>query len=102
MGYRIGSQCFATHEGATDFQMSMVAPTITQDGAMLHPIKQNDQLTFAGQTVHLSFGQCDPQADFAAGLKIAMAFIVLCAVAWGLRFLTQFVYKLGSQPDTEA
>ena len=102
MGYRIGSQCFETLDGATDFQMSMVAPTITQDGAMLHPIKQNGHWTFAGQNISLSFATCDPAADFAAGAKIAAAFIVLMAVAWGLRFLTQFVYKIVSQPDSEA
>ena len=102
MGYRIGNQCFETLDGATDFQMSMVVPTITQDGAMLHPIKQNGQWTFAGQNISLSFATCDPQADFAAGVQISMAFIALCAVAWGLRFLSQFVYKLGSQPDSEA
>lgn len=91
MGYRVGRQCFDTVESATDYQMSMVVPTVTADGSLMHPVKQGDVWTYAGQPVVLSFGHCDPAADFSAGAKIAGALILCMATAWGIRFLINFL-----------
>ncbi|MFD1245369.1 hypothetical protein [Paralysiella testudinis] len=100
--YRVGRHCFATIEAATDYQMSLVVPTVTADGSLVHPVKQGDTWTHAGQPVHLSFGTCDPQADLAAGMQVAGIIIMLFAVAWSFRFLMRFIQTLperGNESD---
>lgn len=95
MGYRIGSQCFDTVEAATDYQMSLVVPAMTAEGTLVHPVKQGGKWTFGGQPVQLSFGDCDPKADFAAGAEIAGYLIAAMALAWGIRFLSRFIDAWG-------
>ena len=94
MGYRIGFQCFETQQAATDYKMSLVVPTITADGTLVHPIKQGDTWMFSGHPVQLQFGECDPAADLYAGVEFAMAFTVLMAVAWAFRFLIGYIISM--------
>lgn len=96
MGYRIGFQCFETIESATDYQMSMVVPAISADGSLVHPVKQGGKWTVSGQPVQLSFGHCDPTADFKDGAVIAMAFVGLMVAAYGFRILSKFIYRMMS------
>lgn len=97
MAYRIGSQCFSTKEAATDYQMSMVAPTITQDGKLLHPVKNGEVWTFAGQPVNLSFGECDPVAEFKDGATIGAAIVGVMITAFCIRYLIGFVQRAATQ-----
>lgn len=101
MGYRIGRQCFDTVQSATDYQMSMVVPIITANGTLTHPVKQGEQWTYSGQPVQLSFGHCDPMADFKAGSQIAAAFITVMAIAWTLRYLARFISRMGEDAVAE-
>ena len=94
MGYRVGFQCFDTINAATDYQMSLVVPSITADGAMVHPIKQGETWTYAGQPVSLSFATCDPMQDYKQGLELGMVLVGLFALAWGFRFLSRYVYDM--------
>lgn len=91
MGYRVGNQCFATKEAATDYQMSSVVPIITADGKLLHPVKTGGTWTFAGQTANLHFGECDPAADFKQGATIAGQIVIVMIVAYCARLLIGFV-----------
>lgn len=93
MAYRIGSLCFSTKAAATDYQMSMVAPTITQDGKLLHPVKNGEVWTFAGQPVNLSFGDCDPVAEFKDGAAVAAAIVGLMVTAYCIRYFIAFIHK---------
>ena len=97
MGYRVGSQCFATKEAAIDFQMSSVVPTITADGKLVHPVKTGGTWTFSGQTVNLHFGDCDPAADFKEGSSIAAAIAAVMVLAYCLRLLIGFVLRNGEE-----
>lgn len=72
MGYRVGFHCFETKEAATDYQMSMVAPTITADGKLMHPVKHGDVWAYQGYPVYLSFGDCDPIKDYQDGMQIGV------------------------------
>lgn len=92
MGYRIGFQCFDTKEAATDYQMSLVVPQITQDGSLFYPVKQGKTWTYQGQAVNLSFGECDKKAEFEAGQALAFAFVKLFVIAFGIKFLVKFLY----------
>lgn len=92
MGYRIGFQCFDTKEAATDYQMSLVVPQITQDGSLHYPTKHNKTWTYQGHVVDLSFAECDKKAEFEAGQEIAFAFVGLFAVAFVFKFLVKFLY----------
>ena len=51
MGYRVGGQCFATSEKASDYQMSMVVPTITADGSLKTAVYQNGKWYYGSQEV---------------------------------------------------
>lgn len=93
MGYRIGSQCFDTKAAATDYQMSTVAPVITQDGKLLHPVKNGETWTFAGQPVNLSFGDCNSVAEFKDGAAVAAAIVSLMVTAYCLRYFIAFIHK---------
>lgn len=101
-GYRVGFQCFGSVEAATDYQMSLVVPTITADGSLVYPVKQGDKWQFAGHEVKLSFATCDPAKDFEDGAMIAGAFIVLCAVAYGFRILNDFINRMMIEKDHES
>lgn len=94
MGYRIGFQCFDTINAATDYQMSLVVPSINSDGTMVHPIKQGETWTYAGQPVSLSFGTCDPMQDYKQGLELGMVFVGLFVTAWAFRFISRYVYHM--------
>lgn len=93
MGYRIGSQCFETKAAATDYQMSTVAPVITVDGKLLHPVKNGETWTFAGHSVNLSFGDCDPIAEFKDGAAVAAAIVGLMVTAYCIRYFIAFIHK---------
>nr|DAY39188.1 MAG TPA: hypothetical protein [Inoviridae sp.] len=69
MGYRVGGQCFATSEKASDYQMSMVVPTITADGSLKTAVYQNGKWYYGSQEVKLSFPKCDPAEPFKEGLQ---------------------------------
>ena len=93
MGYRIGSQCFETKAAATDYQMSTVAPVITADGKLLHPVKNGETWTFARQPVNLSFGDCDPVAEFKDGAAVAAAIVGLMVTAYCIHYVIAFIHK---------
>lgn len=99
--YRVGRQCFATKESATDYQMSMVVPTITADGSLVHPVKQGQTWTYAGKPVNLSFGHCDPTEDLRAGAEIAGAMILACAIAYGIRLLSRVIWDTAPPSHSE-
>lgn len=101
-GYRVGFQCFGSVETATDYQMSLVVPTITADGSLVYPVKQGDKWHFAGHEVNLSFASCDPAKDFADGAMISGSLIVLCAVAYGFRILNDFIKRMMIDKDNES
>lgn len=83
MGYRVGFHCFETKEAATDYQMSTVAPVITANGKLMHPVKNGEVWEYQGYPVYLSFGQCDPKKDFqdgmAIGVMLASPFLIVYA-----------------------
>ena len=93
-GYRIGWQCFGSQEAALDYQMSQVIPAITADGKLQHPVKQGKTWFYAGQEVKPSFGECDPEQDYADGVQIGGAIMLLMASAYGIRFVVQFVQSM--------
>lgn len=93
MGYRIGFQCFETKEAATDYQMSLVVPQITQDGTLFYPKKQDKTWFYQGKAVDLSFGHCDKKEEFRAGQEIAFTIVGVFVIAFVFKFVVKFLYS---------
>ena len=98
-GYQIGLQCFSTLEGAMNYQMSQVVPSVTADGRLLHPIKQGSQWTFGGQVVMQTFPECDQAKDFRDGSALAGQIAILMVLAFGFRFLKNFIIRMTSYTE---
>lgn len=93
MGYRVGGQCFATSEKASDYKMSMVVPTITADGSLKTAVYQNGKWYYGSQEVKLSFPQCDQMEPFKEGLQTGSLILGMFILVWGVKvFLRMFKY----------
>lgn len=90
--YRVGNECFLTKETATDYQMSKVVPTITADGNLYYPVKRADTWYYQGQQVELSFGECNPETDFYAGVQISGIFVGMFALAFVFKFTARWLW----------
>lgn len=100
MGYRVGFQCFDTAEAATDYKMSQVVPHINTHGQLVYPIKQsNGQWAYAGHTVQLSHGYCNPMEDFKAGATISGAFASVLLVVFVYRTAKSVLDRLFYERD---
>ena len=93
MGYRVGGQCFATSEKASDYQMSMVVPTITADGSLKTAVYQNGKWYYGSQEVKLSFPQCDQMEPFKEGMQVGIFILGMFVLVYMTKvFLRMFSY----------
>lgn len=86
MGYQVGFQCFDTKEAATNYLLSQVPPTVTNNG-LLKPIFFNGKWTYEGEAINYGFPMCSAEADFKAGVEISASFVTLCFVAYCVRLV---------------
>lgn len=93
MGYRVGGQCFATSEKASDYQMSMVVPTITADGSLKTAVYQNGKWYYGSQEVKLSFPECDLMEPFKEGMQVGSLILGMFVLVYMTKvFLRMFRY----------
>lgn len=90
--YRVGNECFATKQAATDYQMSKIVPTIAADGSLYYPVKRGETWFYQGQAVDLSFGECNIEAEFYAGVKLAAIFVGFFAIAFVCKFTAKWLW----------
>lgn len=82
MSYRVGFHCFSTTEEATDYKMSQVVPTYTQDGQLVYPVKRGNDWFYGGQKIQLSHGQCNPTKEFSDGVQVGLMFLGLFVMVY--------------------
>lgn len=93
MGYRVGGQCFATSEEASNYKMSMVAPTITADGSLKMPVYRNGNWYFGSQQVILTFPECDPVQPLKEGIEIGLIIASCFFVVFLVKSIKQLISK---------
>ena len=95
-GYRVGGQCFATSEEASNYKISMVVPTITADGALKTPVYQNGNWYYGTQKIQLTFPNCNPNESFLDGLQIGSIFIGMYLLLFGIKTVIKMLYFINS------
>lgn len=101
MGYRVGGQCFATSEEASDYQMSMVVPTITADGSLKTPVYQNKQWYYGSQKITLTHPYCDPIQPLKDGIEVGIYLSALFAIAFIIKLIINIINSANSQESTK-
>lgn len=84
-GYRVGGQCFATLEEASDYKLSMVVPTITADGSLKTVVYQNKNWYYGSQKIQLTFPECDQNQPFKEGVQFGAIILTLFVIAYVFR-----------------
>lgn len=103
MGYRVGGQCFATSEEASDYKMSLIVPTITQDGGLKMPVRRDDgwyfpvvgvnyQATFI--KVEMTHPHCDETAYLKDGVMVGVIITTLFAVVHSVKMIINLINGL--------
>lgn len=101
MGYRVGGQCFATSEEASDYQMSMVVPTITADGSLKMPVYQNKQWYYGSQKITLTHPYCEPIQPLKDGIEVGINISALFAIAFIIKLIINIINSANSQESTK-
>lgn len=101
MGYRVGGQCFATSEEASDYQMSMVVPTITADGSLKTPVYQNKQWYYGSQKITLTHPYCDPIQPLKDGIEVGIYLSALFAIAFIIKLIISIINSAQTQQNTQ-
>lgn len=84
-GYRVGGQCFATSEEASDYKLSMVVPTITGDGSLKMPVRKNDGWYYGSQKIQLTHPQCNPLEAFQDGMLVGGLILLLFIISYAFK-----------------
>lgn len=101
MGYRVGSQCLADQPAADDYVLSALPPVLTAEGKLIRPERKPDGWYLNNTQIKLSYPECSPTEQIKEGAQIGGAFVLLLAVAYGLRLVLNFVRSLGSVGGSE-
>lgn len=101
MGYRVGGQCFAMSEEASDYQMSMVVPTITADGSLKMPVYQNKQWYYGSQKITLTHPYCDPIQPLKDGIEVGIHISALFAIAFIIKLIISIINSAQTQQNTQ-
>ena len=101
MGYRVGGQCFATSEEASDYQMSMVVPTITADGSLKMPVYQNKQWYYGSQKITLTHPYCDPIQPLKYGIEVGIYLSALFAVSFFIKLIISIINSSNQPQNTK-
>ena len=101
MGYRVGGQCFATSEEASDYQMSMVVPAITADGSLKMPVYQNKQWYYGSQKITLTHPYCDQTQPLKDGIEVGINISALFAIAFIIKLIISIINSAQTQQNTQ-
>lgn len=96
MGYRVGGQCFADLEKASDYKMSLVVPAITQDGTLKVPVRKDDGWYFPVMGVNyqahfvkveLTHPYCDETEYFKDGVMVGFLILGLFVIVHSINMI---------------
>lgn len=93
MGYRVGGQCFATSEEASDHKMSMVVPTITADGSLKMPIRKTDGWYYGSSKIQLTHPECNQTEALKDGVQVGILIASLFAVVAIVKAIKSIISK---------
>lgn len=96
MAYRVGYQCVQTQLQADDLILSALPPQLTEQGQLIRPIRKADGWYLNNVKIQLSHPECDVTEQIGAGAQLASVFVVLIAVAFGIRQIIKFISSLNS------
>lgn len=99
MGYRVGGQCFATSEEASDYRMSMVTPTIINDGSLKMPVRKSDGWYYENIKVKLTYPTCDPASPFEHGVKLGLLIMTMFVLVFGVKTMIKMFEMAGASKD---
>ena len=99
MGYRVGGQCFATLEEASDYRMSMVTPTIINDGSLKMPVRKSDGWYYENIKVQLTYPTCDPVSPFEDGVKLGLLIMTMFVLVFGVKTMIKMFEMAGASKD---
>lgn len=100
MGYRVGGQCFAKMEEASDYKMSLVVPAITQDGTLKVPVRKDDGWYFPVMGVNyqahfvkveLTHPYCDETEYFKEGVMVGALILFLFAFVHSIKMILEML-----------
>lgn len=100
MGYRVGYQCFNSSEAAHDYILSQQLPTITSEGQLIRPVKQDQEWYLSGQKIQLSFPECSIPEQIQLGAQLAAPVIVIAVIVFGVKQAINLIKEL-SKPESE-
>ena len=101
MGYRVGGQCFATSEEASDYQMSMVVPNITADGSFKTTVYQNKQWYYGSQKITLTHPYCDPSQPLKDGIETGIYLSAIFAVSFFIKLIISIINSANQPQNTK-
>ncbi|AUX60987.1 hypothetical protein BWP33_04990 [Simonsiella muelleri ATCC 29453] len=108
MGYRVGGQCFTTSEEASDYKMSLVTPTIAQDGVLKMPIRKDDGWYFPVSGINykpvfikvdMYHPYCDEYGFLKDGIQVGLIITSLFAVSFFVKLVVKVLNGLGQFKD---
>ena len=97
MGYRVGGQCFATSEEASDYRMSMVTPTIINDGSLKMPVRKSDGWYYENIKVQLTYPTCDPVSPFKDGVILGLLLMTMFIFVFGVKTMIKMFEIAGAK-----
>lgn len=100
MGYRVGSQCFASKAEAENHQFSQIVPVINSRGELVMPVysQQQQQWQYMGAVFTSEFPECDPAGDFSNGVYFGAQFMVILVLAAGFRMAKDAILRMFDSP----
>ena len=97
MGYRVGGQCFANFEEASDYRMSMVTPTIINDGSLKMPVRKSDGWYYENIKVQLTYPTCDPVSPFKDGVILGLLLMTMFIFVFGVKTMIKMFEIAGAK-----
>ena len=89
MGYQQGRICYQTETDATNALMTQVLPTIDKDGVLHHPVFNGTTWEYQGQTVKMTFPECDPLEYTRAGKEIGIMTVSVMIAIFAVRTIKE-------------
>lgn len=96
-GYRVGGQCFATSEKASDYKMSMVVPAITSDGSLKLPVRQSDGWYYDSNKIQLTHPSCDELEYFQDGIQVGLIILSLFVISFLCKLIIRIVNAVNNE-----
>lgn len=99
MGYQVGRICYETQQEAVNVLMTQVVPTIDKDGVLIHPVFNGTTWEYKGQTVKITFPQCEFGEYAQAGREIGYQMILVIVTLFLIVMSVKVVGMIGKKDE---